>query len=189
MIKRGELAPMVIAMPSDGLWGDGSAYVPHAFKNYEKWIVDDVPKTVIENIDMVSTSSKRYICGLSMGGFGALRLGIKYANLFSAVAAHSSITAIEQMQNFVEEPIINYLQEDQYENSIIGVTLKYKSDLPNIQFDCGKEDPLLAHNRLLHQQMTANGVDHVYQEYPGGHEWSYWMHHVKDSLLFFNKHP
>ncbi|MBT8184978.1 MAG: esterase family protein [Eudoraea sp.] len=186
MMQAGEIPPMVIAMPSDGLWGDGSAYIPHTSKNFEKWIVEDVPKAVIENIDLVSETSKRYIGGLSMGGFGALRLGIKYSDLFTAVSAHSSITAIEQMQNFVEEPLTNYLQEEAHENSIIGIALNNKTKLPKIQFDCGLDDPLLEENRKLHQQMADNKIEHIYKEYPGGHEWSYWEKHVKESLLFFD---
>ena len=50
LIQRGEIQPMVVAMPSDGLWGDGSAYFSHHRKKFDQWIVDDVPKAVIENI-------------------------------------------------------------------------------------------------------------------------------------------
>ena len=37
LIEAGRIKPMVIAMPSDGLWGDGSAYLPHNALNFEKW--------------------------------------------------------------------------------------------------------------------------------------------------------
>ena len=30
LMEAGEIPPMVLAMPSDGLWGDGSGYVKHA---------------------------------------------------------------------------------------------------------------------------------------------------------------
>ena len=185
MMQKGEIPPMVIGMPSDGLWGDGSAYVPHKCKNYERWIVEDVPNTIIENIAMVSKSSKRFIGGLSMGGFGALRLGIKYSHLFSAVSAHSSITAIDQMLNFVEEPLERFIQEEDHENSVLGIAIKNRGKLPKIRFDCGTEDPLLEHNRLLDQQFTANKIDHIYKEFSGGHEWTYWNRHIKESLRFF----
>jgi hypothetical protein len=42
MIDTREIPPMIIAMPSDGLWGDGSAYLPHTGFDFEQWIVDDV---------------------------------------------------------------------------------------------------------------------------------------------------
>ena len=47
MIRQGEIPPMIIAMPSDGLWGDGSGYLEHNGFNFEKWIVDDVVDAVL----------------------------------------------------------------------------------------------------------------------------------------------
>src|SRR5262245_39037121 len=43
LIEAGEIPPLALAMPSDGLWGDGSGYVPHADADYERWIVEEVP--------------------------------------------------------------------------------------------------------------------------------------------------
>src|SRR5581483_1687491 len=48
MLAEGSMSPMMIAMPSDGLWGDGSGYVPHAHANYESWIIDDLPECLRE---------------------------------------------------------------------------------------------------------------------------------------------
>ena len=46
IIAAGEIPPMVLAMPSDGLWGDGTAYLTHTRADYEGWIVADVPAAV-----------------------------------------------------------------------------------------------------------------------------------------------
>lgn len=186
MIQKGIIAPMIIAMPSDGLWGDGSGYIPHKDKDYEKWIVEDVTKAVIDNVASLGQNSKLFIGGLSMGGFGALRLGIKYANTFTAISAHSSITSIDQMPLFVEEQLLNYKNIDQNELSIYGIIQSTKNNLPHIRFDCGTEDILIEENRKLHAQLKSDNIDHVYEEFSGGHEWPYWQEHVKDSLLFFN---
>jgi len=186
LMQKGIIKPMVIAMPSDGLWGDGSGYLSHNLQDFEKWIVEDVPNAVIENISGVSNTSEIFISGLSMGGFGALRLGIKYRDKFKAISAHSAITDLEQMPLFVEESMKNYLQEDELENSVLGIIEKYGSDIPNLRFDCGSEDKLITCNRELHAILDEKGVKHVYEEFPGAHEWSYWQEHVKDTLLFFN---
>ena len=130
MIQSKEIRPMVIAMPSDGLWGDGSGYLSHNQKDFEKWIVEDVPHAVIENIPSVGRASKLFISGLSMGGFGALRLGVKHSDKFKAVSAHSSITDIAQMPLFVEESMDNYKQKDVHENSVLGAIKKRKANLP-----------------------------------------------------------
>jgi enterochelin esterase-like enzyme len=187
MIQRKELKPMVIAMPSDGLWGDGSGYVPHNGLDFEKWIVEDVPRAVIESVEAISEKSDFYISGLSMGGFGALRLGIKYADKFKAVSAHSSITELGQMSMFVEESLKEYEQQNRQEESVIELVLERKDNLPKLRFDCGTEDLLIDQNRLLHEQLNKSQIMHDYKEFSGGHEWSYWQEHIKDSLLFFNK--
>jgi len=186
MIQKGTIKPMVIAMPSDGLWGDGSGYLPHKDKNFEKWIVEDVPQAVIENIPSVSVTSDLFISGLSMGGFGALRLGIKYSNKFKAISAHSAITAIEQMASFVEESLENYYQMSKEENSVWGIVANNKGNLPKIRFDCGTEDPLLEHNRKLHQQFTEANINHIYEEFSGGHDWEYWQKNILGTLRFFD---
>lgn len=181
-----DISPMVIAMPSDGLWGDGSGYIPHSDRNFERWIIDDVPAAVIENIPAISEKSVRFISGLSMGGFGALRLGIKYANLFKAVSAHSAITHLEQMALFVEEPLECYFQKDNHEHSVWEMIKSHKGTLPRLRFDCGTEDQLIAYNRELNRQLLSHHIEHIYTEFPGSHEWPYWQEHLKDTLRFFS---
>ena len=108
-----EIRPMILAMPSDGMWGDGSGYLPHSGIDFEKWIAEDVPKAIYEKVEQSSDKQPIFISGLSMGGFGALRIGIKYHHLFSGISGHSSITSLEQMALFVEEHLDNYRQADQ----------------------------------------------------------------------------
>ena len=186
LMEEGILEPMVLAMPSDGLWGDGSAYLSHNDKNFESWIVDDVIAAVIENIACTSNKSELFISGLSMGGYGALRLGAKYPTKYKAISGHSSITHKNQMSLFVEEGISNYDQMNSKEEGVFELLLINKSNLPYIRFDCGKDDILIEHNRKLHKDLKSNSIPHLYQEFEGKHEWPYWEEHVKDTLLFFN---
>lgn len=188
LIDNGKIKPMVIAMPSDGLWGDGSSYLPHNSFDFEKWISDDVPNAVIENIGCTSMRSPRFIGGLSMGGYGAIRIGAKYGANYSAISGHSSITRLEQMTEFVEEPLESYKHENHEEVSLINTIILNRNSLPPIRFDCGLSDSLLEANRGLHDQLESNGIAHTYQEFEGEHEWEYWEEHVQDSLLFFNRH-
>ena len=118
MISNEEIPPMIIAMPSDGLWGDGSGYVPHGGADYEKWIVEDVVAVLKETITGAGENSRQFIGGLSMGGFGAMKLGAKYGNRFAGISAHSSITNLEQMKLFAEEDLANYAQADKTEEDV-----------------------------------------------------------------------
>ncbi|CDF79818.1 carbohydrate esterase (CE1) [Formosa agariphila KMM 3901] len=187
MMEQGLLQPMVLAMPSDGLWGDGSAYLPHNNTNYEQWIVNDVIDAVTENISCTSKNSTLFISGLSMGGYGALRLGVKYPNNYQAISAHSAITNTNQMHLFVEEDESNYNQKDRNTEDVFKLMLQNKESLPPIRFDCGKDDLLITHNRTLHQDLLSHQINHSYEEFEGAHEWPYWQEYIKKSLLFFNQ--
>jgi enterochelin esterase-like enzyme len=185
-INNGEVTPMIIAMPSDGLWGDGSGYLPHTNMDYEKWIVEDVINVTIESIPEASKSSKLFIAGLSMGGFGALRLGAKYGHLFLAFSGLSSITVLEEMKLFVEEELSSLRQKNRVNESVFETILKHRDTLPKFRFDCGISDELLEGNRKLHHQLEKNNIPHIYKEYSGAHEWLYWEEHIKETIVFFN---
>lgn len=181
LIIENRMRPMMIAMPSDGLWGDGSGYLPHHGKDFERWIVEEVPQAVKEAFPDFPTCTPVFIAGLSMGGFGALRLGGAYPEKFAGISGHSSITRAEEMISFVEE---NW-EDDLLRYEVFETFRQAGTALPPVRFDCGTEDELLAANRLLHQQLTASGIPHTYEEFSGGHEWSYWETHLEDTLLFF----
>jgi S-formylglutathione hydrolase FrmB len=187
MINRGELPPIAIAMPSDGLWGDGSGYLPHHGNDFEKWIAMDVFDALQEKINGVQKHSPLFIAGLSMGGFGALRIGARYGYKFRAIAGHSSMTNLEQMKLFVEEDVAALSQKDPVDNDVFKTFQKYRHHLPPVRFDCGSSDQLIEYNRELHRQMEADGMPHIYEEHPGDHSWSYWAEHVVETLRFFAK--
>jgi S-formylglutathione hydrolase FrmB len=177
--------PFVLAFPSDGLWGDGSGYLPHDGYNFEKWIAEDVPEILISEIENVSDKSPFFISGLSMGGFGALKIGAKYHQRFKAFSGHSSITHIEQMQLFVEEDMKHFQQTENVDEDVFETIRKYKDRIGPFRFDCGADDLLIDYNKKLHAQLSAEEIAHQYEEFEGRHEWAYWTEHVKKSLDFF----
>ncbi|MEM6822413.1 MAG: alpha/beta hydrolase-fold protein [Verrucomicrobiota bacterium] len=184
LISQKKISLCVLAMPSDGLWGDGSGYLKHPHQDFEKWIVDEVPAVVSEVVPECSENSSRFIAGLSMGGFGALRLGAKYGSLFSGISGHSSITHFDQIDQFVEEGLESYKVSDE-DHSVEKTMERSRHKLPPIRFDCGREDSLLPENRKLHQALKNLGIEHDYSEFPGGYEWTYWEEHLQDTLMFF----
>ena len=188
LIQQGKMRPMVLVMPSDGLYGDGSGYLPHQVEDYEKWIVEDVIAAVREQITVVSNNSNFFITGLSMGGYGALRLGAKYSNVIRSFSGLSSITEFSQMKIFLEEGEYDKLSSlvTKQEN-VLDCLLANKERLPDFYFDCGSEDLLIEFNRKLHQSLVENNIKHTYKENPGSNQWDYWRTHIEDSLLFFNR--
>jgi len=176
---------MILAMPSDGLWGDGSGYLKHNCYDFESWIINDVPNAIMETIKGAKPESPMFISGLSMGGFGALRIGAKYGDKFKAISGLSSITSLAQIKFFAEEALVNYCQQNIIDEDVFATLKQYKNQLPLIKFDCGTDDLLLKYNRDLHTKMQKEGIPHLYNEYAGGHDWPYWSTHIIDSLKFF----
>jgi enterochelin esterase-like enzyme len=187
LIARGEVPPLVLVMPSDGLWGDGSGYLPHRNADYERWIAEEVPALIRQTIPQVGVASPWCIAGLSMGGYGALRLGAKYTDRFRAFAGLSSMTAFSQFAQFHEGGIERIQASVPRPENVLDVLLENRGTLRPFRFDCGTEDALLTANRDLHQHLTEAGIPHAYHEYPGGHEWPYWQAHLADVLRFFGK--
>jgi putative tributyrin esterase len=184
LTAAGAIRPMVLACPSDGLWRDGSGYLDHAGGAFETWIVRDVVAAVRGFLGLRPRTSPLFVAGLSMGGFGALRLGAKHADVFAGISAHSSITRIEEMALFVREmPSVGAVPPGELD--VLRWMELRGPDLPPLRFDCGTDDPLLAGNRRLHEALFAAGVAHQYDEFPGGHGWEYWEAHLSDSLVFF----
>lgn len=215
MIEAGELPPVVLAMPSDGLWSDGSGYVPHvlpeglrrhsgmvmndakaagegsaapafatAAPDFERWIVDEVPLAAAAAVAEVSTRSPLCLAGLSMGGFGALRLGGKHPHRFRAVSGHSSATHKEQFRELLGARLDAWSDAEE-DRSVLAAMLQHRHELPPIRFDCGTEDFLVGPNRELHRALEAAGIAHVYEEFGGTHTWPYWEEHLADTFHFF----
>ncbi|MGA8108437.1 MAG: alpha/beta fold hydrolase [Acidobacteriaceae bacterium] len=186
MLVSGEISPLVIAMPSDGLRGDGSAWLtwPGA-EDVERWVIDEVPQVASIAAPCLRQDAAVVIAGLSMGGYGALRLGAKYPEHFCGVSAHSAITDISEMANFVEEPMETFLATARGEElSTLYWFRRNRNLLPRLRFDCGTSDQLIGPNRALHAALLSEGIPHIYEESPGGHDWSRWQEQVPGTLRF-----
>jgi putative tributyrin esterase len=178
------LPPVVIAMPSDGLWGDGSGYVAHNECDYERWIMEEVRAAAIEACASCDQNSSLLLAGLSMGGFAALRLAGKYPERVSAAAAHSAVTEASELDPLIEENRSGWSTSPE-DVSVIAALRAAGDRLPPIRFDCGREDPFLQSNRLLHDMLESNGIAHIYAEADGGHNWSYWQREIDQTFRFF----
>ncbi len=95
MITMGEIEPMIVVMPNGYNDFAGSFYTNSvdslypAFGQFENYIINEVI-TFIDSAYSTDTT-KRAIAGISMGGYGAMKLGAKYPELFRAVAGFSGV--------------------------------------------------------------------------------------------------
>lgn len=186
LIAAGRIRPMVLVAPSDGLIGDGSGYLRHPGRDYEAWIVKDVFSQVRRIFPCVDSNSPVFLAGLSMGAYGALRLGAKYPRLFRGISAHSAVTTIEDLQSFLFDPFPAE-QIDPEEMDLVHWFKANRPLLPPVRLDCGTGDRLLESNRCLHRALEEESIAHEYVELAGEHNWEYWRAHIGSSLLFFEQ--
>lgn len=144
---------------------------------------------------MFPLSNKRedtYICGLSMGGYGAIVNGLKYYNTFGYIAGLSSALMLDDWIN-CKPPIINGIDPLAYYQSVFGDISLIKgsdkdyydlidrldiNDIPKMYMAIGNDDFLSEVNREYRDYLLAKGVDLTYEEGPGNHEWDFWDRYI-----------
>jgi len=184
LMAEGQMRPMLLVAPSDGLYQDGSGYLRHSGRDFERWITNDVIESVANAFGCISGSSPMFIVGLSMGGYGALRLGLKRADMFHGISAHSAITDVDEMSQFVCDPFPPEPIET-IETDLFTWIERNRKILPPLRFDCGTADQLIEGNRRFHNELKRRRISHQYVEFDGRHDWLYWSAHVSSSFLFF----
>ena len=182
---------------------------------YEDYIVKDLVADVDTHFRSLPEKRSRGIGGLSMGGFGALELGLRHPDLFGAVASHSGMASLlytgphpyqagkARHADSVESWGATYPSAMRaHLRGIFGpawvnwrehdpVTLagKLGADGPRIFLDCGTEDDFKFqdHASELHDVLTARGVEHAFALVPGHHLFTLWKARLPESLRFFAK--
>ena len=188
-LRQQGLGAFILVMPSDGGFMDGSGYLPLVDGDYERWIMDDVVTGVKQHCAGADACSKVYLSGLSMGGYGALRLGAKYAKQVAGISAHSSIITLPDFDLFVDIQNQAALSAnlDQYHGEILPWLNENQGFLPPLRFDCGTDDSLYASNVAFANDLTTRGIEHQFEALTGAHSWDYWHNNVERSLRFFHQ--
>jgi S-formylglutathione hydrolase FrmB len=183
LILAREIEPLIILMPD----GDDSFYVNGPEGDYETYIVSELVGTVDRGFPTAATRDKRFIGGLSMGGYGALYLGLRHPDMFSAVGAHSP--ALFEPGS---DPISYYLygQNGELFAERDIVSLVERGGWPeDMRFfvDIGNADGLVAGVFRLASVLFSGEHVEDYQGHiwPGVHDWSYWSEHAPDYLRFY----
>ena len=151
-------------------------------------------------------SSKRvdtYIGGISMGGYGALRNGLKYSDVFGHILGISPANIISALASSEEEPNEVGATRGYYESVFGNLDTATASDLdlfwlsskmakegtrfPEIYFACGYNDRLVFENRRFHEHLDHLGVVHIFEEGPGTHDFAYFGPHLQRGLDTFVK--
>ena len=197
----------IIVMPegNDG-WYTDSASVPA--NKYESYILQELIPDVEKRFRASSEREGRAIAGLSMGGYGALKFGVKHPEMFvfsaslsGAFDAASWSEADLKGLEFIWQTLQPVFGAEKSETRAANDLRKLYSELtaqriaalPYIYVDCGTEDALLEINRSFVDILTKQKIPHEYRQLPGSHSWTYWDAQVQEVLRIaakkFAKNP
>jgi putative tributyrin esterase len=189
--------PLIVVMP-DGAnsWytnaADGSA-------KFEDYIVIDLPADVVRKYRTVNSRYGRAIAGLSMGGYGALKLALKRPAAFAVAGSFSGafgVTVEGRYDRMIESTkatpltsIFGAIDSDtRKQNDVLALAAGLKAPgAPYLYIDCGTSDTLIAENRDVVAAIHKTGAAYEYHEIAGGHSWDYWDRRIREFLAVLMK--
>lgn len=184
-----EDAGLAVVMPS----GDNAFYIPGQTANsdYGAFVGEELPRVMRDMFPLSRRREDTFIAGLSMGGFGALRNGMKYAQNFSRIAAFSSGIHFFDSDLFEslagEETVFGDLAEAAKTDKSHYVALEQlkarvatgEVEAPEFWMSCGTEDSLMPANLKFRSLVREAGFTVTWDEEPRGHDWDFWDSQIK----------
>jgi putative tributyrin esterase len=188
---------IIIVTPegNDG-WYTDAAMVPA--DKYETYILEELIPDVERRFRTFKGRQGRAIAGLSMGGYGALKFGVKYPERFIFAASMSG--ALDAATLSVDNPRATWealrvsIQQTfgpldsptRAANDLYKLIRNFPAErlasLPFLYLDCGTEDGLIATNRELATVLLERKIPHEFRQLPGKHDWVYWDQQVREVL-------
>ena len=154
---------------------------------YWTFLSEELPALCQQWFPLSPKREDNFAAGLSMGGYGALRLGLARPDKFAAAA---SLSGALDLARRLREAGREGSRIDKAEwTGIFGPELKGEgADLyplaqklaasaqpkPRLYLCCGTDDDLLADNRDFRRHLDSLHLENTYDEGPGHHEWGYW---------------
>jgi len=167
---------------------------------YESYFVKEVIAEVDKNFRTIADRSSRIVAGISMGGYGAIKFGVKYPEMFSLVGSFAGAGGVSRAteKNFgalgkVIDSIFGPLgSENRNSNNlfkIVGEMSPEKvNEMPMIYQSCGTEDFLIDFNREFFALLNKKKMKHEYRELPGAHNSAFFEPQVGEFLNVAERH-
>ena len=185
---------IIVTPEGNDSWYIDSTTAPS--EKYESYILNELIPDVQKRYRTIEARYARAIAGLSMGGYGAIKFGLKSPSTFMFVGSMSGAFGVTR---FSEQDVPSSWQKSLKLFGVVGSDTRKQNDLfelvkqlppnrvaslPFFYFDCGTEDsPLIfPHNRELAALMTEKKIPHEYRELPGDHSWGYWDRQIQEVL-------
>ena len=186
---------IVVTPEGNNGWYTDSAST--ATDKYESYILKELIPDVQKRFRTIESRYGRGIAGLSMGGYGALKFGLKSPGTFVFAGSLSGALAVpswteDDYQNLksIRDSAFSAFgplgSEARKANDIFEIVRSLSSarvaSLPYVYLDCGTEDILVADNNRFAALLREKKIAHEFRELPGDHSWPYWNQQVQEVL-------
>lgn len=172
-----------------------AAYGPKFFT----YVADELPAICSRWFRLTGRREKTFIAGESMGGYGAVKVGLRRPERFAAIASLSGVLDYKHLARQVMDgnwPDMSprELQAIHGPSGLPGTEddvltlvreMASKPERPGLIQLCGTEDFLYDDNQTFRRTAEEAGYGHIYREGPGDHEWPYWDKAVQHAFQFF----
>ena len=182
---------LAVVMPA----GDNSFYVdrPQPGCDYGRFIGQELVEITRRMFPLSRDREDTFIAGLSMGGYGAIRNGLVYADTFGYIAGFSSAVHLFEIapgtpgrviigEDHVLGDYAEAVQSDKNPRIALLNLLRSAKPVPAIYMSCGLQDSLLESNRTLRDYFVEKGVELTYLEKDGDHNWDFWNDQIRHIL-------
>ena len=168
---------------------------------YETFFTNEVPAFICALFPVSPKREDTFICGFSMGGYGAWHLGLAAPEVYGKAASMSgALDIVSLVQDAKVTPPPHspvhwnamFADPDALEGSGSDLFAQYqkcveKNCVPALYQACGTEDFLYQMNLKARERLRAMGCDLTYSEGPGAHDWNFWDREIPHVLDWFLK--
>jgi putative tributyrin esterase len=177
---------IIITPEGNNGWYTDSATI--STDKYESYILQELIPDVDKRFRTVAERRGRAIAGFSMGGYGALKLGLKHPELFALVASISG--ALDATSRTDDGSIMQTFgaldSAERKSNDVLRLAEEFPAEriplLPYFYLDCASDDQWLNINQRFAKILQDRKVPLEFRQLPGDHSWSYWDKQVQEVL-------
>lgn len=156
---------------------------------YWTFISEELPQIARAMFPISSRREDTFAAGLSMGGFGTLKLVLNRPDRYAGGAAFSSVVDLDWHREALSSEWGNVFGsmervKDSPDDLYAAASKLAGSDAPKpVIFQCcGLEDVFYPANVRFRDHLDSLRLPPTYREYSGNHNWEFWDSHIVEGL-------